>query len=129
MFEFISGLFSPAAKLIDNLHTSDEERLQLRNEFAKIQGEALNKLAEVEKARMEAMSKVQVAESNSKHTITATWRPIASLLIILIIVLSSVGIIPVPDQSFYDLAQILIGGYVGGRSLEKIASNIGGLKK
>jgi len=128
MFDFIANLFSPAASLVDNLHTSEEEKLQLRNELAKIKGDALNKLAEVEQSRMKAMSAVQVAEANSKHVITATWRPVASLMLILIIVLASLGLIDPPDQSFYDLSQILIGGYAGGRSLEKVAASIGGRK-
>ena len=37
MLDFIQNIFKPAAELVDNLHTSDEEKLKLRNEFAKIQ--------------------------------------------------------------------------------------------
>jgi Holin of 3TMs, for gene-transfer release len=124
LFDFIGAIFAPATKLIDDLNTSDEERLQLRNELAKIEGQALSKLTELEKSRLEAMSKVQVAEAGSKHFITATWRPISSLLMVSVIVLASFGVIPSPNESFYSLATLFLGAYSGGRSLEKFGSLI-----
>ena len=30
IFDFIGSIFKPAADLVDNLHTSDEERLELQ---------------------------------------------------------------------------------------------------
>ena len=121
---FISGIFKPAADLVDNLHTSDEEKGQIRAELAKIQAGVLNKSMELEKARFDAMSKVQIAESQSTHKITAIWRPICSIAIVSVIILSSFGIIPKPDKEFYDLARIFLGVYSGGRSLEKIGSDL-----
>lgn len=126
LFDFIGGIFAPAANLIDNLHTSDEEKLKLRNELAAIKQQALTKMTEVEQARLNALSKVQVAEANSKHAITATWRPIASISIVSVIILASFGLIPQPDSNFYDLAQVFLGAYTTSRGLEKIAGSIAG---
>lgn len=119
---FISGIFSPAAELIDEIHVSDEERGKIRAELARIQADVLNKTTELEMKRLEAMSKVNVAEAQSKFAITATWRPICSIAIVAVVILSSFGIIPKPDQDFYNLAQVFLGVYSGGRSLEKVGS-------
>ncbi len=124
LFDFIGNIFKPASDLVDNLHTSDEEKLELRNKLAEIEGKALAKLTELEQSRLEAMSKVQTAEANSKHVITATWRPISSIAMVTVIILASFGIIPQPDANFYDLAQLFLGAYAGGRSLEKIGKAI-----
>ena len=119
---FISGIFAPAADLIDNLHTSEEEKGKIRIEIARIQGEVLNKTTELEMARLDAVSKVQVAESQSKFWITAAWRPMASLMFVIVITLSSFGIIPKPEKEFYDIAMLFLNVYSGGRSLEKFGS-------
>ena len=37
LFDFIANIFKPAADIVDELHTSDEEKGRLRNELAKIQ--------------------------------------------------------------------------------------------
>lgn len=123
--EFISGIFKPAANLIDNLHTSDQEKLTLRNELAKIQGEALNKMTELEGKRIDAMSKVQTAEAGSKFWLTATWRPMCSMALVFIVVLASFGWIEKPDSDFYMLVQVFLGAYSSSRGLEKMAASIG----
>lgn len=126
---FISGIFKPAADLIDELHVSDEERDTLRNELAKIQTAALTKMTELEQSRLDAISKVQVAEANSKFWLTATWRPICSILCFIIITLGAFELIKQPAKEFYELAQIFLGSYAAGRSLEKIGSVVGVLGK
>lgn len=129
LFDFIGNIFKPASDLVDSLHTSDEERLKLENELAKIKEAALEKMTELEKARLDALSKVQVAEANSKHTIVAIWRPVSSLSMVAIIVAASFNLIPTPSQEFYELAQIFLGAYVSSRGIEKVAASIGGLRK
>ena len=124
ILSWIGDIFKPAATLVDELHVSDEERGKLRNELAKIQNNANSHLLTYETKLLEAKAKIQIAESNSTHTITAIWRPVASLSLVAIIVLASFGIIPTPAVAFYELAKIILGGYVGGRSLEKVASVI-----
>jgi len=123
LFDFIGDIFKPASKIIDNLHTSDEERLTLRNEFAKIEQKTLSKFMDLEKARLEATAKIQVAEANSKHWLQGNWRPITSLTLVGLIVLGSFGFIEL-NQELYGLAKIFLGGYIGGRSLEKITTNL-----
>ena len=125
IFSFIAGIFTPAAKLIDDLVTSDEERLQLRNEFAVIQEKVNSKVIELEKARLDAMAKVEVSEASSMHWLRGNWRPIVSLTLVLLIVLHSFKAVELGPQ-VYDLAEIFLGGYVGSRGLEKIAGKLKG---
>ena len=112
MLDFISNIFKPAATLIDEIHVSDEERLKLRNEFAKIQA-----------GMQEQSAKLMIAEANSPHMITSIWRPICALILFSLILLDGFGVVAAPDQ-VYELAKIFLGVYSGGRSLEKVAKMV-----
>jgi hypothetical protein len=82
-----------------------------------------------------------MAEAKSEHTITATWRPILMLTITAIVgwnyLLAPIATviinyalgqqvalsIPLPDE-LWNLLMIGVGGYVVGRSGEKIAGTL-----
>lgn len=121
ILSFISDLFKPAADLIDNVHTSTEEKLTLRNELADIQRKVNDKIIDLEKARLDAMSKIEIAEAGSAHWLRANWRPICSIIIVGIIVADSFGWIKAGVQ-IYDLAKIFLGAYTTSRGIEKVAS-------
>ena len=91
IFSFIANIFKPAADLVDNLHTSEEERGQIRNELANIQQQANSKIIELEQARLDALAKVETAEAGSRFWLRANWRPVCALLIVAIIVGDSFG--------------------------------------
>lgn len=111
-----------------------------------------NKRAEIEReinmalisnsAQIEqAAASVILAEAKSEHRITATWRPILMLTITAIVgwnyllaplvelaVRLFVGdqiplTIPLPDE-LWNLLMIGVGGYVVGRSAEKVADKV-----
>ena len=89
----------------------------------------------------EAAASVVIAEAKSEHTITATWRPILMLTITAIVAwnfllapLTELAVtlwtgnqiplsIPLPDE-LWTLLSIGVGGYVVGRSGEKIAGKL-----
>jgi len=119
IFSFISNLFKPAADLVDSLHVSDEERGKLRNQLAEIQSKAQKQMLDYESKVVEARSKLMVAEAQSPHLITAIWRPVACLSLIVMIVLAAYGI-GNPDKEVYELTKILLGAYASGRTLEKV---------
>lgn len=130
ILSFISNIFKPAADIVDELHVSDEERGKLRNELARIQEDILSKYVELEKMSITAQMEVQKAEASSSHWLAANWRPICALMIVGIIVAGSFGLVAVtPD--IYHLAEIFLGVYGGGRSLEKLGGmiNLGKLGK
>lgn len=121
LFDFISSIFKPAADIVDELHTSEEEKLKLKNELASIQGQAQDKILDYESKLAEYRHKLLVAEANSPHPFVALWRPICSTALVTIIVLASFGICH-PGPELYKLAEIFLGAYVGGRTIEKIVS-------
>lgn len=126
LFDFIGSIFKPATKLVDDLHTSTEEKMQLKNELAKIQGKAQDRILDYESKLAEYRHKLLIAEANSPHPFVAMWRPICSTALVTIIVLASFGLCS-PGPELYKLAEIFLGAYVGGRTIEKIvaASKLG----
>jgi len=93
--------------------------------------------AEIEKAA----ASVVIAEANSEHKITATWRPILMLtitaivgwnylvapLVELVVTLATGNQIPLSiplPEELWTLLTVGVGGYVLGRSGEKIAGKI-----
>lgn len=132
VFDFVKSVFKPATELIDNLHTSDEERSLLKNELEKIQSTVLGQMLDAQKAQMDAQMQVIKAEAQSESKITRMWRPIAMMVFLLIIVYQGVlvSMLGLPSVAFetvpvelWDMLKIGLGGYVFGRSAEKFALN------
>lgn len=125
LFNLIGQLFKPAAELIDNLHTSEEEKLNAKAAMLQTQVQFLEHALDYETKQLEAKSKIILAEAKSEHWLTATWRPITMLTLLLLIVLDQTGVLAfrLADQA-WTLIQIGLGGYVVGRSAEKIVPGI-----
>lgn len=120
----------PLNKILD-AHIADVE---LRRKLA----------AELQTQFMTAVSKateqgagVVMAEVNSEHWLTRSWRPVLMLILMGFLVLAGF-ILPLGDllaggairfeprwqilpPEFWDFLSIGMGGYIGGRSLEKVA--------
>jgi len=81
-----------------------------------------------------AKSKIVQAEASSKHWLTATWRP-ALMWICIIVIFNNYILAPFINLVFgtslellipepmWNLLTIGVGGYIAGRSGEKIAQN------
>lgn len=129
IFSFISSIFSPATELIDDLVTTDEERLKIKNELAKLQFEFQSKALEYETKLMESKASIVEAEAKSDHAVTAMWRPITMLAFTGIVIarwfgLTADNISPELESKLFTIIQIGLGGYIVGRSGEKIAKEI-----
>jgi len=73
-----------------------------------------------------AAAEVVKAEAQSEHWLTATWRPIVMLVLTSLIVArwlgySAPGISEAEALKLWSIVEIGLGGYVIGRSAEKIA--------
>ena len=123
--DLIAGIFKPAAELIDELHTSEEERLAQQRKLLEIQALVLDSSLEYEKEMMTARAEIVNSEAKSEHWITATWRPITMLTFLALAVGDSLGWLPNPlrDEAWM-LLQIGLGGYVVGRSAEKVIKTV-----
>jgi hypothetical protein len=128
IFAFISGIFAPAAKMVDDLNTSEEEKLTLRNELASIEAGVTSKAIELEKAQSEAKASVMVAEAGSEGFITRSWRPIIMLGLFVLVILDhfKIGSMSSMNPELFEIFKYGVIGIGGGRSAEKIATIIKG---
>lgn len=120
IWEFLSGAIKPITNLIDSLHTSDEEKLILRNELSKIESKMGLKLLEYEKQLLSAQSNIIIAEAQGGSWLQKSWRPITMLVFLILVIADSFGLLTTPlAPQAWTLIQIGLGGYVVGRSGEK----------
>lgn len=124
LFKFVGEIFGPAANLIDEMHTSEEERLVQKAGLLNTQTQFLEKALEFEQNRLAEQAAIVSAEAKSEHWLTASWRPITMLAFVAATLAYWFGLTPddLPPEAVNDmftLIQIGIGGYVVGRSAEK----------
>ncbi len=121
----IKEIFAPAAELVDNLHTSDEERLQAKQQLLQIQTAVSLQLLEYEQNIMESKHSVIIAEATSDGWLQKNWRPVTMITFLGLAVADSFGWLasPLAPQA-WTLLQVGLGGYVIGRSAEKAIPNI-----
>lgn len=127
ILSFIGEIFKPAAKLIDDLHTSDEEKLTLKNKLTVIQNQMHSKIIDYETKLLASQTSIITAEANGQSWIQRNWRPITMLTFLALVVFDSFGWLANPLASeAWTLLQIGLGGYVAGRSVEKVMNKKGG---
>jgi len=119
---FSGGVIKQISDVIDDLFTSDEERAN-----AKIK--VLEVLKEQQLELQKLQTEIIVAEATG-NWLQRSWRPILMLsfgfiVIYVKFVAPLFGLkIPELENEFWNLLQLGIGGYVIGRSAEKIADKI-----
>jgi hypothetical protein len=110
---------------VDQLMTSDEERLTLRNEIERVRIDFAKQILDAEMEVMRKRTELIAAEAKGESWIQRNWRPVTALTFLVLIVLHHLGAlsIAITDQ-MWDLLQIMIGGYVVSRGIEKAAPAI-----
>lgn len=122
LFNLIAQVFKPLSDLVDNVHTSEEERQALNNQLAAIQNNISMKMLELEAQKLKAQSDIITAEANGQSFLQRNWRPITMLTFLILVVFDSFGWLANPlATEAWTLLQIGLGGYVIGRTAEKIA--------
>lgn len=123
IFEFFSGnVIGEIGQVLDKLFTSEEERIQAKNEVFKI-------LKEKELELRKMQTEVIVAEAQG-NWLQRSWRPILMLafgfIVIYVKFIAPLFDLKIPEleNEFWNLLQLGIGGYVIGRSAEKIAKDV-----
>jgi len=131
IFDFLGDLVKPITELIDNLTTTDEEKAQLNNALVSIENTMKSKVIDYETKLAEYQSKVIIAEAKGKSWLQRNWRPSLMAIFGLIVFNNYIlapylgamfnwsVVLPLPDQ-LWDLLKIGVGGYIIGRSGEKI---------
>jgi len=121
------ALFDIGGKLIDRLWPDPAQRDAAKLELLKM--EQAGELKE-----LDAAMSVIVAEAQSDHWVVSAWRPITMLVFVAIVANNyllypyislfwqAAPLLELPPD-LWDLIKIGLGGYVVGRSAEKVAMN------
>jgi len=121
----IKDIFKPAVQLVDELHTSDEERLAHKAATLDTYAKALEAALSHEMEGLKARAAIVEAEAKSEHWLTATWRPITMLTFVCLVVADQTGLLAFRlAEEAWTLLQVGLGGYVVGRSAEKVAPGV-----
>lgn len=119
---FTTGVISEIGKVIDSLFTSEEERIKAKNEVFKVLQEQ-----QIELQKLQTEIIVSEAKGN---WLQRSWRPILMLafgfIVIYVKFIAPLFDLRIPEleDEFWNLLQLGIGGYVVGRSVEKVSKNI-----
>lgn len=125
----IGQVFSGLVQGLDGLFTSDEERLLAKGQIMMVQNQVMTSVLEYEKSLIEQQASIINAEAKGDSWIQRNWRPITMLTFVVLVVLRWLGltttsITPEVETQLMTLIQIGLGGYVVGRSGEKIVKSL-----
>jgi len=129
VLSFIGNIFEPATKLVDDLHTSTEEKMQIKSKIREIENEFLAKVMDYETRLLDNQAQIVKAEATGQSWLQRSWRPITMLTFLTLVVFDSFGLLAfrLADEAWL-LLQIGLGGYVAGRSAEKITTQVMGAR-
>lgn len=117
-------------KVIDNFFPSGEDKAKVELLKAQI----VNEMNSAIQKQIDSQVSVIVAEAQSSSWLTNSWRPITMLSFVAIVVNNFIlypylsifwhgaPLLPIPTN-LWDLLNLGLGGYVVGRSAEKIAES------
>jgi len=125
MWNFVSGLIAPVTDLVGKFVEDKDKANELRAQMFGVQMTMAEKMMDYEKQLLEAQKSVIVAEATGQSWMQRNWRPITMLTFLFLVVADSFGWLAfrLADQA-WTLLQIGLGGYVTGRSLEKIVPKV-----
>jgi len=118
IFNFLGDIFTPIAKIVDEVHVSDEERGVLQNKLAEIEAKVSTKMMELQSKSIDAQAKMEIAIQTNGNTFTKSIRPVISLLAFLVIMAMGLGIVEM-DELIVKICAGYLGIYAGLRTYEK----------
>jgi len=125
VLDIITGIFKPLTKLVDDVHTSTEEKLTLRNKLVEIENTITSQVLDMQKQLLTSQTQIITAEAQGQSWIQRNWRPITMLTFLSLVVCDSFGWLANPlAQEAWTLLQIGLGGYVVGRTVEKVTPQV-----
>jgi hypothetical protein len=117
----ISEVVDSIGEAIDRNSLSDEEQLELRNDFKELK----NKTLELEHEAILVQADIINTESKGESWLQKNWRPLMMMLFMGLILSYWFGFSP-PNLTeaiiikLFSLVELGIGGYIVGRSAEKV---------
>jgi len=131
----IGDIFGGVKGIIDEVSTTDEERLQAKVQLDAIQAEVVSVVLDYEKTLAVEQALTVRAEVTGHSWLQRNWRPIAMLWMMALVSAYWLGFTPdtlteAVVLSMFALVKIGLGGYIVGRSAEKIVpAAVGAFKK
>jgi hypothetical protein len=104
----LANLFRPISSLVDNLHTSEEEKGEIKARLAEIEAKVSTKMMDLQMKSIEANSQIAVAEQQHGNWYVKSIRPTISLGCFLILLLMGFDLI-----TYRELLVQVCGGYLG----------------
>jgi hypothetical protein len=132
---WLGEVLRPIADVIDELHTSAEEKGQVRAALLKVQIDLVSKVLEYEAEIAKAQRDVIVAEASGESWMQRSWRPLLMLTFTAIIawqyliypiisaIFPKLPTVTLPSE-MWTLLTVGVGGYIVSRSGEKIAQTL-----
>ncbi len=123
MIHKLPDLLNPLAKLVDDFNLSQEEKLQAKQVMFDARSQLMMELLQYERASLETRAKVVNIEAVGQSWMQRNWRPLTMLTFLVLVVCDSLALLPFRlAKEAWTLLQIGLGGYVVGRSAEKLVT-------
>jgi hypothetical protein len=118
---FGGNIVDQLGSTVDKFVTTDAEKTKLKQELSQVVMSNLNRMAEAQASVLQTEMKGDFLQRN--------WRPIVMLVFAFILVMKWFGwtddsITEALELELMTLLELGIGGYVAGRSVEKIADTV-----
>lgn len=130
ILDFLSGsVFSGVKGIIESITAPGQAKTEAMSKLAELQATAEAKAAEYDAQLTQAQANVVMAEAKGESWLQRNWRPIFSLSLgglLYWVVFTNVFHLPALDFSvvpaeLWATIKMCVGGYVGLRSVEKVA--------
>lgn len=114
----VTGIAGAIGEVVDRLTLPSREKKKLETDLLRL-------IAESERQRLEGQAAV-IGEEARGNWLQRSWRPLVMLTFAVIILAGTFTSLPILAETsrFWDLLEIGLGGYVVGRSGEKVAGTI-----
>lgn len=127
----IKGLIGEIGGVIDNVHTSEEERAAAKAKLRALETEATAQILAHAESLFRSQRDVLVAEITGESALQRNWRPLTALVFVFIIFNNYVivpyvsafgGAVPTLEipNGMWALLTTMISGYVVSRGVEKV---------
>lgn len=122
----VGSILNPVRDIIDEISTTDEERMKLQQRLDEIENEAKQDMYKHVQSITNAQKEVLITEMKGSF-FQRNWRPHLMYVFMLILVNNFVAVTYIPGaeyipfpNAFWGLMTLAVSGYIGGRSIEKL---------
>jgi hypothetical protein len=126
----VTGIVSAVNDILGKFITDPEKKLEATVKLQQMATDLQVKIIDQERDLAVQQASIITAEAKSESWIARNWRPVTMLVFVYIIAHNYIFVtlfhlqsVPIPPD-MWDLLKIGIGGYIAGRSVEKIGDSV-----